>query len=66
MNLRTIKIEIEIEKVKNQKKKRFYGNGEWYCIACGDIYSSLEIRSLNINPEEGCPNCDGQLRYEEI
>ena len=65
MTLRTIKIE-PVEARPQHKKRRFVGNGEWYCLACGFIYTSLEVRSLNINPERGCPNCAGKLRYEEV
>ena len=63
--VRTIKTE-PVNVVPKRKKRRFVGNGEWYCLACGCIYTSLEVRSLNINPKCGCPNCAGKLRYEEV
>lgn len=65
MALRTIKIE-PVEAKPKTKKRRFFGNGEWYCVGCGCIYTSLEARSLNINPSCGCPNCGGVLEYEEV
>lgn len=65
MNLRTIKTVIAIPRSR-PKKRRFYGNGEWYCLGCGCVYTSLEMRSLNIKPKRGCPNCGGKLRYEEV
>jgi hypothetical protein len=65
MTLQTSKREPVDIQLKH-KKRRFVGNGEWYCLACGCIYTSLEVRSLNINPKHGCPNCAGKLRYEEV
>jgi hypothetical protein len=53
-------------KVKKQKKARFVGNGEWWCQACCAVYTSLEVRCLNIRPDCGCPNCGGKLEYEEV
>ncbi len=61
---RTIKVVDETSKIK-RKKHRFVGKGEWYCTGCCVIYTSLEARSLNIDPECGCPNCGGVLNYEE-
>jgi len=63
--LRTTKIEEEV-KVKYAKKRRFYGNGEWFCLACGAIYTSTEARGLGLMVECGCPNCGGLFSYEEI
>ena len=65
MTLRTIKTEEEPQ-VKRAKKRRFFGNGEWWCTACCVTYTSLEVRSLNIQPDCGCPNCGGVLKYEEV
>jgi hypothetical protein len=65
MALRTIKIKEE-PKERKTKKRRFYGKGEWWCTACCAIYTSLEARSLNIDPKCGCPNCGGVLEYEEV
>ncbi len=65
MNLRTVKIEITNFDPR-RKKRRFFGNGEWYCAACGVIYTSLEVRSLGIHTECGCPNCGGLFSYEEV
>lgn len=64
----TMEAEIlkEEPKVKKAKKPRFVGNGEWWCTACCAIYTSLEVRSLSIDPECGCPNCAGVLKYEEV
>ncbi len=57
---------VEVPKVKKAKKRRFIGNGEWWCTACCAIYTSLEVRSLSIDPKCGCPNCAGVLKYEEV
>lgn len=65
MDVRTIKIE-PVEMTSKRKKRRFVGNGEWYCQACGCTYTSLEVRSLNIRPDCGCPNCGEVLNYEEV
>ena len=57
----------DVPKVKpSNKTRRFFGRGEWYCTGCGDTYSSLELRSLSINPKHGCTNCGGHLQYEEV
>lgn len=61
----TIKFEEE-PKQSRRKKRRFFGNGEWYCVACGDTYPSEVLRSITIDPNHGCPNCGGKLSYEEV
>ena len=65
MTLRTIKTVIAIQRSR-PKKRRFFGRGEWYCVACGSIWTSLEMCSLSIKPKRGCPNCGGKLKYEEV
>jgi DNA-directed RNA polymerase subunit RPC12/RpoP len=52
-------------KKNNQRKRRFFGNGTWYCMACGAKYTSLEVKALSIITEYGCPECGGVFEYME-
>ena len=61
-----MKDESSQPRTKNQqRKRRFFGNGTWYCMACGAKYTSLEVKALGIHTEYGCPECGGVFEYME-